>query len=94
MNPLMQLFGGGSSTGNASGGVDFIGLLMQMVGAAIRGESPQAFMKKLANQHPMLKKRNLDDLMGTAKQLADEKGVDINDLTKKLDDTISPMLPK
>ena len=36
-------------------------ILMQAVGAAMRGESPQNFMKRLANQHPQLKKMNLDD---------------------------------
>ena len=32
MNPLMQMMSGGSA-----GGIDFMTILMQMVGAAIRG---------------------------------------------------------
>ena len=88
MNPLLQIMSSGSA-----GGVDFMSILMQMVGAAIRGESPQAFMKRLANQHPAMKKVNFNDLMGSAQQLAKENNVDIDQLKSKLDDTISPMLP-
>lgn len=88
MNPLMQMMSGGSA-----GSADFMSILMQMVGAAIRGESPQAFMKRLANQHPAMKKVNFNDLMGSAQQLAKENNVDIDQLKSKLDDTISPMLP-
>jgi hypothetical protein len=84
----MQMMSGGSA-----GGIDFMSILMQMVGAAIRGESPQAFMKRLANQHPSMKKVNFNDLMGSAQQLAKENNVDIDQLKSKLDDTISPMLP-
>lgn len=89
MNPLMQMMSGGSA-----GGIDFMSILMQMVGAAIRGESPQAFLKRLANQHPAMKKVNFNDLMGSAETLAKENNVDIDQLKSKLDDTISPMLPK
>ena len=88
MNPLLQIMSSGSA-GNA----DFLSILMQMVGAAIRGESPQAFMKRLANQHPAMKKVNFNDLMGSAQQLAKENNVDIDQLKSKLDDAISPMLP-
>ena len=83
MSSIFDLLGGGSG-GNA--------ILMQALGAAMRGESPQAFMKKLANSHPQLKKMNLDDLMGSANQLAQERGQDIDALTKKLDEQINPMI--
>lgn len=76
-----MLTGGGSSS-----------ILMQAIGAAMRGESPQQFMKKLANAHPQLKKMNLDDLMGSAQQLAQQQGVSIDDLQKQLDQTIDPMI--
>ena len=62
--------------------------------AALRGESPQAFMKRLANQHPQLKRMNLDDLQGSAQQLCKEKGVNPDDVAKDIDGVISPMLPK
>lgn len=89
MNPLMQMMSGGSA-----GSIDFMTILMQMVGAAIRGESPKAFMKRLANQHPAMKKVNFDDLMGSAEALAKENNMDIEQLKSKLDDVVSPMLPK
>lgn len=91
MNSLLNMLGG---MGNSSGGANGSAILMQAVGAAMRGESPQAFMKKLANQHPQLKKMNLDDLMGSAQQLCQQNGVDVNEVKQQLDDAISPMLPK
>ena len=86
MNSLLNMLGGG--------GVNGMAVLMQAVGAAMRGESPQAFMKKLANSHPQLKRMNLDDLMGSAQQLAQQNGQDIDAITKNLDGVISPMVNK
>lgn len=69
-------------------------ILMQAIGAAMRGESPQAFMKKLANSDPRLKKIDLNDLYGSAQQLAKEQGKDINALTKQLDTVVTPVINK
>ena len=91
MNSLLNMLG---NMGNASSGVNGSAILMQAVGAAMRGENPQQFMKKLANAHPQLKKVNLDDLMGSAQQLCQQNGIDINAATQQLDDVINPMLPK
>ena len=91
MNSLLNMLSG---MGGNSGGANGSAILMQAVGAAMRGESPQAFMKKLANQHPQLKKMNLDDLMGSAQQLCQQNGVDVNEVKQQLDDAINPMLPK
>ena len=85
-NSLLSLLGGSSSAGSA--------LLMQAVGAALRGESPQAFMKRLANQHPQLKRMNLDDLQGTARELCRQQGADPDEVARSLDGVIGPMLPK
>ena len=67
-------------------------ILMQALGAAMRGESPQTFMKKLANSDPRLKKMNLDDLYGSAQQLAQENGMNIEDVQKQIDSTFAPHL--
>ena len=91
MNSLLNMFG---NIGNSAGGANGSAILMQAVGAAMRGESPQQFMKKLANQHPQLKKMNLDDLMGSAQQLCQQNGVDVNEVKQQLDNAINPMLPK
>lgn len=83
MNPLMNMFNTQQS-GQA--------ILLQAIGAAIRGESPQAFMKRLANSHPQLKKMNLDDLYGSAQQLCQEKGVNIDEAANKIDELVGPMV--
>lgn len=69
-------------------------ILLQAIGAAMRGESPQAFMKRLANQHPQLKRMNLDDLQGTAAQLAQQQGVNMDEVTKELDSVINPFVKR
>ena len=60
----------------------------------MRGESPQKFMKNLANSHPQLKKMNLDDLMGSAEQLAHEKGYNLDDVKADIDQKINPMIQR
>ena len=87
MNPILNMLGGGSSAGGSS-------IMLQALGAALRGESPQAFMKRLANSHPQLKKMNLDDLYGSAQQLCQDRGLNIDDVTKTVDETISQSFPK
>ena len=80
MNPIMNIFG--SDAG--------MPILMQAIGAAMRGESPQAFMKKLANSHPQLKRMNLDDLYGSAQQLCQEKGLNPDEVAKTIDPLVKP----
>jgi hypothetical protein len=86
MNPVMNMFGN-----NTAGGSN---IMLQALGAALRGESPQAFMKRLANSHPQLKKMNLDDLYGSAQQLCNERGLSIDEVTKSVDNTIGSAFPK
>ena len=80
MNSLMNMFGG--NVGQS--------IMMQAIGAAMRGESPQAFMKKLANSHPQLKRMNLDDLYGSAQQLCQEKGLNPDEVAQSIDPLIKP----
>ena len=82
MNPILDMFSGNGGTN----------ILLQAIGAALRGESPQTFMKRLANSHPQLKKMNLDDLYGSAQQLCQEKGLNMEDVTKKVDGIVEPMI--
>ena len=83
MSSLFELLGGGGN---------WIAILMQAVGCAMRGESPQKFMKNLANSHPQLKKMNLDDLYGSAQQLCQEKGLNMDDVAKSVDNIVDPMV--
>lgn len=82
MNPLMML--GGNSNG----------LLMQAFGAMMRGESPQAFMKNLANTNPQLQGLNFDDLEGTAKALCEKNNVDMNQLAEQIKGFANSNIPK
>ena len=70
MNPLMML-------GNNN-------MMMQALGAMMRGESPQAFLKNLANSNPQLQGLNLDDLEGTARALCEKNNVNMNELAQKI----------
>lgn len=83
MNPIMNMLG------NSQGGTN---ILLQAFGAAMRGESPQAFMKNLANTHPQLKKMNLDDLYGSAQQLCQERGLNEADVVKNIDKIVDPIV--
>ena len=72
MNPLMML------TGNNNN------MMMQALGAMMRGESPRSFIKNLANNNPQLQGLNLDDLQGTAKTLCEKNNVDMGQLADKI----------
>ena len=87
MNPILNMLGGSSSgVGNT--------IILQAIGAALRGESPQAFMKRLANSHPQLKRLNLDDLYGSAQQLCQERGLNPDEVAKNVDQIVSPAINK
>ena len=70
MNPLMML-------GNNN-------MMMQALGAMMRGENPRSFIKNLANTNPQLQGLNLDDLQGTAKALCEKNNVDMGQLAEKI----------
>lgn len=70
----------------ASGdGAQMPSILMQALGAAMRGESPQAFMQQLAQQHPQLRQYDLSNLQSTAQQVCQQNGVDMQDAINKID---------
>ena len=66
-------------------------ILLQAVGAALRNESPQEFMQRLANQHPQLKQYDLSNLQGTAQQVCQEKGVNMQDAINQIDSIVGPL---
>lgn len=66
-------------------------LLLQAIGAAMRGESPQQFMQNLANQHPQLRQYDLTNLQGTAQQVCQQKGVNMNDVIQQIDNIAGPL---
>lgn len=60
-------------------------ILLQAIGAAMRGESPQQFMQNLANTHPQLKQYDLTNLQQTAQQVCQQNGVDMQSAIQQLD---------
>ena len=85
MNSLFGNFGNSPNVGSAMSRGNMPSILMQAFGAAMRGESPQEFMQKLATQHPQLRQYDLSNLQTTAQQVCNEKGVDVQDAISKID---------
>lgn len=79
MNPLLSILGGGNG---------FAGIMMKAVGAAMRGESPEAFIRNLAATEPRLQGLDLNNLEATANSLAQKNGIDINAAIPKLQDEV------
>ena len=67
-------------------------ILMQAIGAAMRGESPQVFLQNLASQHPQLRQLDLSNLQGAAQQVCQQQGIDMQDAINKLDSTVSSII--
>ena len=79
-NPMLSLLQGSQSQNN---------IMMQAVGAMMRGESPQAFMQNLAKSNPQLQGLDLNNLNQTAEQLYQKNGQDINEAKSKISQFIS-----
>lgn len=76
MNPIMSLLGNSDATG----------MMMKAFGAMMRGESPTDFLKNLAKTNPKLQGLNFDDLESTAKDLCDQRNVDMNALKSQIEE--------
>ena len=59
-------------------------MIKQAFGAMMRGESPQAFLKNLAQTNPQLQGMNLDDLEGTARTLCQKNNVNMEQLADQI----------
>ena len=79
-NSLMSIFGGGGSN-----------MMMQAIGAFMRGESPQDFLRNLANTRPELRGIDLNDINGSAQRICQEHNLDANKLTAEIKQKISTM---
>ena len=53
-------------------------VMLQAMGAMMRGENPRQFLSNLAQNNPQLKGLNLDNLEQTAQQVCNDKGIDMN----------------
>lgn len=83
-NPLMNILSGFSG-GNG-------GLMMQAIGAMMRGESPQTFLQNLARTRPELQGMDLTDINAAAHRVCQERGVDEAKLTAEIRQSVSGMM--
>jgi hypothetical protein len=84
MNPLFSLFTGGGNPANS--------VMLQALGAAMRGESPEVFMQNLAKTNPQLQGLDLNNLEGTARTLAQQQGKDLNALANEVKATVNKLM--
>ena len=75
MNPLMML------TQNK----DATNIMIKAFGSMMRGESPTAFLKNLAKTNPQLQGLDLDNLEGTAKDICEQRNIDMNNLKSQIE---------
>lgn len=79
-NPILNLLQSGTSQNN---------IMMQAVGAMMRGESPQSFLQNLAKTNPQLQGLDFTDLNKTAEEVCASKGQDINVVKNRVEQFIS-----
>ena len=83
-NPILEMLSG-NQTNN---------IMVQAVGAMLRGESPQSFLQNLAKTMPELQGLDLSNPTKAAESLYTEKGQDINEAKKSVMDKISAFIGK
>lgn len=94
MNSLFNVLGGlfNSAGGTQQGSPGQPNILMQAIGAAMRGETPQEFMQKLATQHPQLKQYDLSNLQQTAQQVCQQNNIDMQQAIQQIDNVTSSFI--
>lgn len=95
MNSLINSLGGlfgGMQKASTSTNMNQPNILMQAIGAALRGESPQDFMQRLATQHPELKQYDLSNLQQTAQQVCQQNNVDMQQAINQIDNVTSSFM--
>lgn len=85
-NPILQMLGG-SQTPQSN-------IMMQAVGAMMRGETPQSFLQNLAKNNPQLQGLDLSNPSQAAEKLYAEKGQDINSAKSSIMDRVSAFMKK
>lgn len=80
MNPIMNLLGGNNNN-----------MMLQAVGAMMRGESPQSFLSSLANTVPQLKGVDFNNLESTARKMCAEKNINVDDAIAKVSSQVKSM---
>lgn len=83
-NPILQMLSGSQTPQN--------NIMMQAIGAMLRGESPQTFLQNLAKTTPELQGLDLSDINKTAEKLYSDKGQDINAARNSIMDKVSAFI--
>ena len=85
-NPILQMLGGSQNPQS--------NIMMQAVGAMMRGESPQSFLQNLAKNNPQLQGLDLNNPSQAAEKLYSDKGQDINAARSSIMDRVSAFMKK
>ena len=85
-NPILQMLGGSQNPQS--------NIMMQAVGAMMRGESPQSFLQNLAKTTPELQGLDLSNPEKAAENLYSQKGQDINAAKTSIMDKVSSFMRK
>ena len=83
-NPIIDLMNRGQNPG--------MSVMMQAVGAMIRGESPQQFLQNLAKTNPQLQGLDLNNPEAAAQQLCEKNGEDYNAAKASIRDKIGQFI--
>ena len=85
-NPILQMLSGSQNPQS--------NIMMQAVGAMLRGETPQSFLQNLAKNNPQLQGLDLNNPSQAAEQLYKDKGQDINTAKTSIMDRVSAFINK
>ena len=86
-NPILQMLTSGNQNPQNN-------VMMQAVGAMLRGETPQSFLQNLAKNNPQLQGLDLNNPSQAAEQLYQSKGQDINVAKTSIMDKVSAFIGK
>lgn len=78
MNSIMGMLGQGNNN-----------MMMQAIGAMMRGESPRQFLNNLAQSNPALSGMDFSNLEQAAQKVCDSKGVDMNAKMAEINNLVS-----
>lgn len=86
-NPIIKMLQGATAQASPSSNI-----MMQAVGAMLRGESPQSFLRKLAETNPQLQGLDLDHPEQAAQKLYEQNGQDYSQAKSSIRDKISNLM--
>lgn len=85
-NPILQMLSGSQNPQS--------NIMMQAVGAMMRGETPQSFLQNLAKTMPELQGLDLSNPSKAAEKLYSDKGQDINAAKNNIVDRLGSFMRK